>query len=444
MTITIELTKTKDWRSTIPLTFVLFLLLLTFLSGCGMDQKVSTDTVTLVFFGEARRWEPITDRFMKETPGVEIKLLGFPGEGYITKINTMYAGGTPPDVLWTNEKAAEFVSRGLILDLTPYVERDKEEMDLLDIYPQLLENCKYKGKYYWFPTNFNADVIFYNKKLFDEDGLPYPDEDLTYDQFLTLAKKLTKDIDGDGKIDQYGAYIFWVPDWILGHVLKFGGEIFNPDMSKCLIDKPENIAAIQWYIDLIKKHKVVPTTVTLSAQSDIDMFMTGKIAMFNCAWYVSGLFKNIKGFEWDVAPVPKRPGELRITYGGINMFMISKKVKNPESAWKLVKYLNSVAGQKYFLEGGFDMPIRKSVAALIPTLVNYPEHRKVFADAMQYARLIPEFPRKTEVMDVLKQEFDDIYYKDAPVTETCKRITERVNRLLNNTDYLVPAKSLHN
>ena len=237
----------------------------------------------------------------------------------------MFAAGIPPDVIFTAEKAAEFASRDTLLDLTPYIERDSEEIELSDIYPQLLENCKYKEKYYGLPVNANSDVIFYNKNLFDKAGLKYPDETLTYRKLIEIAKELTKDTDGDGRIDQYGLFVSWDYPWVLGHILKWGGELFNPELTKCLIDSPEAIEAIRYYSDIIKKYKVSPSPITLTGQSDIQLFMTGKIAMFNCGWYVCQFFKDIRGFSWDVAPVPKREGNPRVSYGGINWLIISKR-----------------------------------------------------------------------------------------------------------------------
>lgn len=411
---------------------ILLFPVMVFVSGCGKSQDTGKSTVTLVVFGDTKHWKPLTDSFMKKTPGIDVRLLGFPGEGYYEKISAMYAGGTPPDVLWINTKAAEFASRGLLLDLTPYVERDKEEMVLSDIYPQLLEACKYKGRYYWFPVNVNADIMFYNKTLFDEAKVPYLDENTTYDDFVDIAKKLTRDTDGDGRIDQYGVWVYKVADWILGHVLRWGGDVFDSEVSRCLIDSPENIEAIQWYVDLLKTHKVVPSAATLESQSDISMFMSGRLGMFHCGWYVSSLFKKGKALDWDVAPVPKHPGRPRITYGGMNYFLISKTTKAPEAAWALVKHVTSVEGQTYFMENGFDMAVRKQVTERMSEIVTFPEHRQVVADAIQSCRLIPEFPLRSEAMEIFKQEFDNIYYKDTPVAKACKRAAERVNKLLGN------------
>lgn len=412
-----------------PLILVISLLPFMLLPGCGKGQKEAREvTITLSFFDRLEKWKGVTDDCMKENPDIKIDLLQFPGN-YIEKIGSMFAAGSPPDVIFIGEKASEFASRDALLDLTPYIEKDKEEIGISDIYPQFLELCKYKGKYFALPVNAGSDVIFYNKNIFDKAGLKYPDETLTYTGLVDIAQKLTGDTDGDGRIDQYGLYVTWNWWWVSGHILKWGGDLFNSDLTKCLFDRPENIEAIRYYSDLIKKYKVSPSPVELKTQGDTQLFMAGKLAMFNCGWYVCQFFKDIKDFSWDVAPVPGIDGK-RLSYGGINWILISKNTKHPEESWRVVKYITGEMGQEYFLRGGFDMPVRKSVTRKLTDIVSHPENRKVFIDSMEYSRLIPEFPKKSEVTEIISQELDNIFYKDIPVEEGCKRITERVNKIL--------------
>lgn len=406
-----------------------------FLFACAQKHKKEermVTTITLSFYDRLEKWRGIADDFMDENPDIRIKLLQFPGN-YIEKISSMFAAGLPPDVIFIGQKTAEFASRDALLDLTPYMERDKKKIDIFDIYPQLLENCQYKERYYGLPVNAAADVIFYNKNLFDKAGLEYPDENLTYEILAEIAPKLTKDTDGNGRIDQYGLYIPWNWWWVLGHVLKCGGDIFDSDLTKCLLDRPENMEAIGYYSDLIKKYKVSPSPVDIETQNDAQFFMGGKIAMLFGHYCLAQFFKDIKDFSWDIAPVPIKGGKGRISYGGMNWLIIAKNTKHPEEAWRVMKYITGREGQEYFLKGRFDLPVRKSAGKLILTVVDYPEHRETFIDSLSYARLIPEFPRKDEVMEIVSQELDNIFYKDISVEEGCKRIAERVNKVLGQS-----------
>ena len=212
--------------------------------------------------------------------------------------------------------------------------------------------------------------------------------------------------------------------------MRWGGDLFNSDLTECLLDRPENVEAIKYYCDLIKRYRVSPSPVDLETQTDLQLWMGGKMAMHFGHYCGCQFFKDIKKFTWDVAPVPKIKGK-RISYGAMNRLLISKATKHPDEAWRVVKYITGKEGQRYFFEGGFDVPIRKSVGDLILTLIDYPEHRKVFIDTVSYARLIPDFPRKDELMDIISQELENIFYKDLPVEEGCKRIVKRTNEILS-------------
>ena len=66
-------------------------------------------------------------------------------------------------------------------------------MWILDMYASsILQFWNYNGKQYGLPNDINGTAIYYNKKLFDEANLPYPEAGWTYDDMKELAQKLTK------------------------------------------------------------------------------------------------------------------------------------------------------------------------------------------------------------------------------------------------------------
>src|SRR2546422_2434773 len=72
-------------------------------------------------------------------------------------------------------------------------------------------------------------MVVYNRDLLDRAAIPYPTDDWTWDDFLRTAQLLTRDRDGDGRIDQWGAAFdrrpsFWLP-WIWAG----GGDVLCPD-----------------------------------------------------------------------------------------------------------------------------------------------------------------------------------------------------------------------
>ena len=133
---------------------------------------------------------------------------------------------------------------------------DQEEENISDsFYPQLWDTVVHEDEAYGLPFNTDTHVLFYNKDLFDEAGLEYPDPEnpYTYDEFVEVCKKLTKDTDGDGEIDQWGAG--FANAFMLHQFIWSNGASFTSDDYKTItIDTPEFKEALQKYVDLTLVH----------------------------------------------------------------------------------------------------------------------------------------------------------------------------------------------
>lgn len=143
---------------------------------------------------------------MEAHPDIKVRIENVTYDAYWPRFLTMVAGGIPPDVIFLEStRLASFASKGTILDLDPFIEAD-EEINMADFYPLALDALRYKGRLYALPNDIAVFAMFYNKDMFDEAGsIPHPQKGWTWDDFLEISKKLTRDIDGDGKIDQFGS-----------------------------------------------------------------------------------------------------------------------------------------------------------------------------------------------------------------------------------------------
>ena len=107
------------------------------------------------------------------------------------------------------------------------------------------------GDLYAMPYAFVMSVLHYNKDMFDAAGVAYPTDDWTWDELLEAAKALTKDFDGDGKIDQWGLY--FKPDYYVldAMIYAFGGRVLSEDLTQVMLDSDEAEAAVQFLVDLM-------------------------------------------------------------------------------------------------------------------------------------------------------------------------------------------------
>ncbi|NQS89584.1 extracellular solute-binding protein, partial [Patescibacteria group bacterium] len=203
--------------------------------------------------------DEVMNRLLKENPNIQFKYLRVPSD-YDTKVSTMIAGGTPPDLLFVHwMKTVMWAEKGAIVPLDDFLAKEKI-FDMDDLLPAVVETYTYKGNLMAVPDLAFPWFLFYNKDEFDKVGLAYPDASWTWrGQFLEAAKKLTRDLDGDGKTDIFGHTQGVTFNRMHNFVLADGGNYFSPDGEKSIIDQPEAYEAIQFVADLMYKYQLMPT-----------------------------------------------------------------------------------------------------------------------------------------------------------------------------------------
>ncbi|MDI3311221.1 MAG: extracellular solute-binding protein, partial [Thermoanaerobacterium sp.] len=192
----------------------------------------------------------IAENYMKENPNVKVNMVG---NATTDKTLTALVGGQGPDIflnLWPN--VATWSQKGVLLDLTDYVNNDKE-FDKNDILPSAWKLATFKGRIYGIPNEINSSEIYYNKDLLKAAGFDGPPE--TMEDLINMAYKLTK-TDANGNIIQLG----FLPDFpwrddVLWPIV-YGANWIDEKANKITFDTPEMKAAYQWQVDIYKKYGV--------------------------------------------------------------------------------------------------------------------------------------------------------------------------------------------
>jgi len=372
----------------------------------------------------------IINEFEKKYPSIKIKLSNMPYTDYFAKLQTMIAGGVPPDVCEVRcFEFPAFAEKGILLELNPYIEKEEKKF-IEDFYPLAMDMATYKGKIYGLTYDMCVFAIFYNQDLFDEAGVSYPDENWTWDTLVKTGQKLTRDINSDGRIDQFaftgaeGGWITWCP-----FVWQNAGRVLDSfeDPKKCLIDQPETVEAIQFIADLINKYHCSPTAAQTEAQIGSQMFLTGKLAMALDGPWMFPVYQKAK-FSWDVAPLPKHKRRANLALG--SCFSVIKESKHKKEAYEYIKYLTSVESQQKLCEAGFSQPTRKSTMQTFLQAPQSPKHAEVFIDALKYARLMPKMPQWNEIDRIISSELDLVFLGKVQAKDVCKKIALKVNKLL--------------
>jgi multiple sugar transport system substrate-binding protein len=312
-----------------------------------VDPNIKTTFRIISWEGEFEfiKWFLEIDRFFKHYyPNVKVEInWGVDWNTYWTKLPTMLAAGDVPDLIWMHDTRNQtFAAKGMLLPLDDYIKKLPPLGWPYDFYPSQVASFQYKGKQYGIPYDFAPGGFYFNKTMFDKAGVSYPPEwatDWTFDDMLEKAKKLTKDINGDGKIDEYGVQMptgGWNTYWV---IRSFGGDLFNQNTKKATLTNPNTVKALQFIADCAFKWKVHPV---LSATDAQRAFVSGKVGMqFSLNDEAFGIDKVVgDNFKWGVAPSPKGPVR-RAQFVGGSALAIPKGAKNADIAYELIRYMLS-------------------------------------------------------------------------------------------------------
>jgi len=374
-------------------------------------------------------YEKLLRRFHELHPDIRVRPMWVPASQYQTKLKTLIAAGKPPDIFWSGDVWVAY-ELPFLADLTDLVERDAAELDLDDFYPELLAACRYDGRQVLLPRWFNVGLLYYNRRLFDAAGEPYPSPEWTWDDYLAAAKRLTRR-DPDGAAEIWGSSIVtgWWGEWLI-YVRQAGGALFSDDMNRCVLDSPEAIAGMRFYYDKIHTHRVSPRP----GFGPDHGFLSGRIAMelggHTGNWIA---YNQAPGLDWDIQILPKGPATRRGGEVAIDSFGISRDSTCREQAWEFVKFMSSPEAGRAHVERGY-LPVRRSVTQEMLSRRDAAAHPRNIAAAyeqLKYAERVPRSPDYIEIaMEVIQPDVDRMLDKQLDVADTCRGAAESANRFI--------------
>jgi multiple sugar transport system substrate-binding protein len=388
---------------------LLSLLIIILLFSCTNNRPTANEPITLRFCtfngGEGFEWDQkLLNKFMESHPNIKIKVINAPWGSYTEKVLVLNVGGIPPDVFWTISGDLPFyASRNILMDISSTVANDPT-IDTTKYFPHAIEFCSYQGKLYALPRDVCCLFYTYNKDMFDAAKVPYPDPNWTWDDFLNIAKKLTKDKNGDGRIEQFGTGgsgggYYW------NDVVHMNGtEPLSLDGRDTWITKPEFYEAVQWWVNLSLKYHVAPLQSETSGLGG-DLFLNGFLATsLTGPWAFAGYNKDIK-FRWDVVNVPRGKAGNKVSLLGLPI-AISSKTKHPKEAYELLKFLcYSEEAQTLQAKWGIAMPSRKDLAMSEVFMKQpiMPEHVNLYMQSMlEYTYAQKGYPYSKQVYDTIQ------------------------------------------
>jgi len=403
--------------------------------------------VTLQFWAEGfSEWvEGRIDAYKELNPEVTVEFVTFKWGEMTPKLLTASAGGTPPDIVIQDRfRVAGWAGRGGATPLDDFVAQYNVKPE--DYWSATWAEAVWAGHVYAIPFETDGRFIFWNKEIFEAEGLdpdtPPPSQD--WEAMIDLAIQLTKQA-ADGSVDVMG----FIPCQTLGYgnggdyvYAWANGAKYMKDERTAWMDNPKLVETLQWEFDCVEAVGGIEKASEFSSGwptvAGFSPFGAGKLAMMvNGDWNLSTFAKYYPDLKFGMAPWRMRGKEDEYTgFAGGFCWAVPAGAKQLEPTFEFLNFLNSY-------ESHLDAGIRYQVipclkkAALSDELINsspYPELRRMANESMEYANFRPVTPVAEEIQDLWTYPGtgrDWVLYGKKTPEEACKDMQEIVQKALD-------------
>ena len=351
---------------------------------------------------------------------------------YATTLTGMMTAKDMPDVFYVGpERVKDYVSNGYVANLTPLLSEAGISTD--DLPQGILSFYRYdgaqtgSGDLYALPKDASVFAYAYNKDVFDAAGVAYPDpgKPYTYDEYVQVLQALTKDTNGDGEIDQWGAS--FADTYMLYQFLWSNGASFtSADGKTVTVSDPTFVDALQKYVDLTLKYQVTPTVEQDTALGPYQRWIAGQTGFYAAGTWDVASFMDPETFpyNWDLCYYPTLSSGKSVTWSGTVGFCVSETSEHKDLALKLISYLSTDPEGQKDLSG-----MNGSASVQVPNLlslqdefkskvadgsVNYPDNVDVIfnylngSDTAEGRMMETTYTPNTEWIDIFWEQLTDV------------------------------------
>ncbi|RAV16404.1 ABC transporter substrate-binding protein [Paenibacillus contaminans] len=373
--------------------------------------------------GDIEIWKNVIDRFQTDNPNITVEFEPLEWGAYWQKLQTQLASKSAADVIGMHVGIVYgYVEKNQLAPLDDYLKTYDRKDQLSQSLLAEGQWPKDNPKQFALPWHVTGAALFVNMTAFKEAGIAYPENGWTVDEFKAAAKKLTTD-------KRFG---FSVPSFSMAAGLAgaFGTEPTTADKLHSNYNSPEMLTFKTWLHDLIWKDKAAPNPKDLD--KNIDPFVAGKVAMSMGGAWNFPVYRDIKDFEWDIAPMPSKDGKTK-TYAGPDMLSITQDSKNKEAAWKFMQFVTyNQKAQELLRATGVPM-LKEDLqnAALVNEIAaQKPAHFKVFLEGVTNNGVGYAFTKKFFEISQLELDADVKIMENASadIKKELETLHEQVNK----------------
>jgi multiple sugar transport system substrate-binding protein len=358
----------------------------------------------------------------------------------VDKILTQAAAGTPPDLTHTHPRDYHaWVNAGALLPLDAYMKKDKQNVP--DILPTAIEYWNRDGHHWAMPNNLSVQNLFFNKDLFAKAGLKTPDQyekdgNWTVDTYLDLARKLTTGT-GDNKV--FGAV--WTTqtslDIHLAFIWPFGGDLWDKDQKKSVLDSKDALEAIQFMGDLTAKYGVSPNDDEWKAFASAAnaswgaAFSAGKAAME--IQPNDSLAPHVVPAPFAKTNVPTPKGRAgRIVRGLAVGAHILKGSTHQDAAWEFANFQSNKDSEKIMLATHVTLPWHTSTfGTLDKSMPLLPwENAAAYAENVKRLRATPYVSKFSDINKLYSAAYNFVRLGQKTAQQMMTELKPQIDALL--------------
>ena len=409
------------------------------ISGCA-KKGTTKEGVTEVIFWQAMggplgdALELLVNEFNETHPDIHITSINMGNYTALSqKLMASIQTGNQPNVAQAYEAwIANMMEGDVIVPIQDFIDADpgfgEEEFD--DIYPVFIKSNTIDGKLVSFPFNKSVRVQYYNKDILFQNNYDRNKPPKTWNDFREYCKNLTKDLDGDGKIDQYGTTMK-ISAWQFENLLlQAGGEIMNEDNTEPLFNSKAGVQALEYLVNILSVDKTGYLSPGFEGQRD---FTAGKCAFYeDSSVSMAYMLRTGIDFNFGISAIPIKETRRNIISGTNVVIFKSKDKKKEKAAWEFVKWFTDTKQTAKWSELTYYMPVRKSAFqedVLKKRLESNPEIASVY-DQLNYATFEPQ----------ISEWFETRKYMEEHVIEKVIRGILTPEEALNNAAEMIKKK----
>ncbi len=410
-------------------------------------QGNQEEQIEITFMGwgspnEKEVYNMLIEKYEKDNPNVKVNYIVASASEYTIKLQSMVAGKNEPDVFYLPEGYLwQWAASGKIENLSEYIE-NSDIFDVENIWGKAgIDQYRFDGTQvgvgdiYALPKDVGPWATVYNKTLFEECGIPLPDQDepWTWDEVIEYGQKMTKDTDGDNKIDQYGFGSFTLESAVWSN----GGSWLDESKKTVTVDTPEFVEALQFVADLTNVYGICPTAEDEKSINAYTRWLNGDVGVYYAGPWDMAAYRELE-FEWDIMPTPvsSNTGDLATWLGTMGL-AISSSSEYKQEAFDFACYLAfDKDGQQILSDQGQAVPSLVDMAKEILSDTNaVPSNQYEFVQILEdYGRVVESsVTYNTEWMSPFNIGLAEVMTGKKSAADFCKEVQPKMQALLDQS-----------